>query len=192
MRFRDLSVDLVQRAVLLLVLTAWLMLGPVSSASAARDSDSYDGNIYALYAGNGSLVPPASTLADSLESSRTAVIVYYLDDSADCKRFAPVVSELQRLWTRTIDLMPLTIDPLQGRSPDGAGDPASYWNGRIPQVVVIGPDGRVVFDRDGQVPLDAINAAISEATGLPAPEMRTTNPEGSFNEVNMEVEVSAS
>ena len=67
------------------------------------NSDSYDGNIYALYAGNGSLVPPASTLEESLAEGRTAVIVYYLDDSAVSKRFAPVVSELQRLWGRSID-----------------------------------------------------------------------------------------
>jgi hypothetical protein len=161
----------------------------VSPAAAARDSDSYDGNIYALYAGNGSLVPPVTTLADTLESGRTGVIVFYLDDSADCKRFAPVVSELQRLWTRSIDLMPLNIDPLQGREANGPSDPASYWNGTIPQVVVIAPDGRVVLDRDGQVPLQMINTAISEATGLPAPDERSINPGGTFNEVNIEVEV---
>ena len=68
-----------------------------------------------------------------------------------------------------------------------ADDPARYWNGRIPQVVVIAPDGRVVLDQDGQVPLAEINAAIAEATGLPAPELPAINPEGRFNEVNIEV-----
>ena len=33
-----------------------------AAAFAARDTNSYDGNIYALYAGNGSLVPPRTTL----------------------------------------------------------------------------------------------------------------------------------
>ena len=160
----------------------------VSPVAAARDSNSYDGNIYALYAGNGSLVPPAGTLADALADGRTSVLVFYLDDSADCKRFAPVVSELQRLWLRNIELLPLNIDPLQGREPDGPNDPATYWKGQIPQVVVIGPDGSVLLDRAGQVPLDAINAAISDATGRPAPELGAVNPGGNFNEVNMEVE----
>jgi len=159
----------------------------VSPADAIRDTDSYDGNIYALYAGNGSLVPPANTLEDSLEAGRTAVIVYYLDDSAVSKRFAPVVSELQRIWTRTIDLMPLSTDPLQNRNSGAATDPATYWRGTIPQVVVIGPDGRVVFDQDGQVPLQTINEAISSATGLPAPDLSQIDPGGSFNEVNIEV-----
>ena len=64
----------------------------VAPAQAVLNDDRYDGNIYALYAGNGSLVPPANPLSDSLEQGRTAVIVYYLDDSAVSKRFAPVVS----------------------------------------------------------------------------------------------------
>ena len=159
----------------------------VSPAQAILNDDNYDGNLYALYAGNGSLVPPANTLEDTLADQRTAVIVYYLDDSAVSKRFAPVVSELQRLWGRGIDLLPLTIDPLQGRQPTGAADPASYWRGQIPQVVVIDPNGEVVFDQEGQVSLGSINDAISRATGLPAPELPAINQEGSFNEVNIEV-----
>ena len=159
----------------------------VAPAAAILNSDSYDGNIYALYAGNGSLVPPAVTLAQSLEEGRTAVIVYYLDDSAVSKRFAPVVSELQRLWGRNVDLLPLTTDPLQGRESNGPNDPATYWSGSIPQVVVIGPDGRVVFDQEGQVPLNQINEAISKATGLPAPDPGRVDQAGSFNEVNIEV-----
>ena len=159
----------------------------VSPAQAVLNDDNYDGNIYALYAGNGSLVPPANTLEDTLADQRTAVIVYYLDDSAVSKRFAPVVSELQRLWGRGIDLLPLTIDPLQGRQPTGAADPASYWRGQIPQVGVIDPNGEVVFDQEGQVSLGSINDAISRATGLPAPELPAINQEGSFNEVNIEV-----
>ena len=167
---------------LLLSLSVALLL-LVRPAHAVLNDDSYDGNIYALYAGNGSLVPPTSTLQESRAANRTS-----LDASAVSKRFAPVVSELQRLWTRSIDLLPLTTDELQGREGEAAvDDPARYWNGRIPQVVVIAPDGRVVLDQDGQVPLASINAAIAEATGLPAPELPAINPEGRFNEVNIEV-----
>ena len=159
----------------------------VAPAQAVLNDDRYDGNIYALYAGNGSLVPPANPLSDSLDQGRTAVIIYYLDDSAVSKRFAPVVSELQRLWGRSIDLLPLTIDPLQGREATGPADPASYWHGSIPQVVVIGPDGKVMFDQEGQVLLSDINVAISQATGIPAPDVPSLDQEGSFNEVNIEV-----
>ena len=170
-----------------LITVSIALLLHVAPAAAVLNSDSYDGNIYALYAGNGSLVPPANTLEESLAEGRTAVIVYYLDDSAVSKRFAPVVSELQRLWGRSIDLLPLSTDPLQGRETLGAGDPATYWSGTIPQVVVIGTDGRIVFDQNGQVSLAEINDAISASTGLPAPKLGRIDQEGSFNEVNIEV-----
>ena len=153
---------------------------------AARDTDSYDGNIFALYAGNGSLVPPATTLAESQAAGRTSVLVYYLDDSSTSKAFAPVVSELQRLWGRSVDLMPLTTDALQDRATTGSNDPASYWHGHIPQVVVIDGAGSVLLDEEGQVPLKAINAAISQATGIAAPEGESTTL--SFNELNTEVQ----
>lgn len=77
------------------VLSLMLLAMP---AMAIRETDSYDGNIFALYAGNGSLVPPAVSLADSRLAGRTSVIVYYLDDSRTSKAFSPAVSELQRLW----------------------------------------------------------------------------------------------
>ena len=91
------------------VLSLILMVLP---AQAIRETDSYDGNIFALYAGNGSLVPPAVTLADSQQAGRTSVIVYYLDDSRTSKAFSPAVSELQRLWGNSVDLLPLTTDAL--------------------------------------------------------------------------------
>ena len=41
----------------------------VAPAQAVLNDDRYDGNIYALYAGNGFLVPPANPLSDSLEQA---------------------------------------------------------------------------------------------------------------------------
>ena len=154
-------------------------------AQAIRETDSYDGNIFALYAGNGSLVPPAVTLADSQRAGRTSVIVYYLDDSRTSKAFSPAVSELQRLWGNSVDLLPLTTDALQGRATNDRTDPAHYWHGIVPQVVVINGDGQLLLDEEGQVPLEQINAAISEATGLPAPQGESMSL--SFNELNTEV-----
>lgn len=158
-----------------------------AAAQASLDNDRYDGNIFALYAGNGSLVPPRGTLAQALAEHRTAVLVFYLDDSSVSKRFAPTVSELQRLWGNQVELMPLVTDPLQERPDTGATDPAHYWKGEIPQVVVIDSQGRVRFDRSGQVEVDAISEAISEATGLPLPQGGSSSGRLSFNELNSEV-----
>ena len=157
------------------------------AAFAALDDDRYDGNIFALYAGNGSLVPPRNSLAESRAAGRVAVIVYYLDDNAASKRFAPVVSELQRHWLNAIELIPLVTDPLQNRAINGDDDPARYWKGTIPQVVVIEPGGRVVFDAQGAVDIGRIDAAISKATGIPLPENQPGSELQSFNELNREV-----
>jgi hypothetical protein len=173
---------------LLLSLLLALTLLP-AAAYAARDTNSYDGNIYALYAGNGSLVPPRSTLAQALEAHRTAVVVYYLDDASASKRFAAVVSELQRVWGNSVELIPIATDPLQNRRETGAGDPAHYWTGRVPQVVVIDPQGQVVLDATGQVDIGTINRAVSQATGIALLEGQgNSGTTVSFNELNSEVQ----
>lgn len=176
---------------LALVLVTLLLVG-APPAFASLENDHYDGNIFALYAGNGSLVPPRSSLAGALEAQRVTVVVYYLDDSSVSKRFAPVVSELQRLWGNSIELIPLVTDPLgRGDAKQAAklpvGDPARYWKGLIPQVVVFDREGQVVFDASGQVEVDAINAAVSKATGLPLPALSGSGSTRSFNELNSEV-----
>lgn len=179
-----------RRLPLLLGLLLCLLIGwggLAGPAAAALEDDRYDGNIFALYAGNGSLVPPRNSLAEAMAAGRVSVIVYYLDDSAASKRFAPVVSELQRHWGNAIELIPLVTDPLQNRRDEGPQDPAHYWTGKIPQVVVLNSRAKVVFDASGAVPIDRIDQAISKATGIPLPEGMGESGLESFNELNREV-----
>ena len=170
-----------------LVLVLLIATAGVSPALAALNTNSYDGNIYALYAGNGSLVPPRSSLEQAMADHRAAVVVYYLDDSADSKQFSPVLNELQRLWGRSVELIPLTTDALQNRPETGLTDPAHYWNGQIPQVVVFDPQGKVILDGSGQVDVDSINAALTRATGLDPTAGAGASTTRSFNELNSEV-----
>ncbi len=153
-------------------------------AIASRETDSYDGNIYFLYGANGSLVPPSSTLSESLAKKRTSVIIYYLDDSASSKAFAPSVSALQLLWGPTIDLIPIATDELQNQDSNNPEDPSYYWSGVIPQVLVIDGEGKVQLDEEGQVNLETINQAISTATGKEKPPFTVSLK--SFNEYNSE------
>jgi hypothetical protein len=174
------------RAKSVVVLTFFLvaLLAWPTGAMASLENDHYDGNIFALYAGNGSLVPPRLTLAEALNDHRVTLLVYYLDDSAVSKRFAGVVSELQRVWGNSIELMPLVTDPLQGREDRGPTDPLHYWRGVVPQVVVLGQEGQVMLDAPGQVEIDTIHAALSRATGLPLPPSSSERRMTSFNELN--------
>ncbi len=171
---------LLAAVLLLLALLAW-----PATARASLDNDRYDGNIFALYAGNGSLVPPRLSLAEALEEHRVSVLVYYLDDSAVSKQFAGVVSELQRVWGGAIELLPLVTDPLQGRADTGPTDPLHYWRGSIPEVVVLDGESRVVYRGAGQVELAGLHRALSQATGIPLPPgLDEDRPAVSFNELN--------
>ena len=156
----------------------------ITPANAARDTNSYDGNIYPIYAGNGSLVPPPNTLENSLKNERTSVIVFYLDDSATSKAFAPVVSGIKLLWSSAVDLLPLTTDELQKENSSDPKEPSYYWHGNIPQVVILDGQGNVLLDEEGQVSIDNINNAISKGTGIDIPEFDITIK--SFNEYNSE------
>ena len=127
---------------LFLLITIFII--SINPVYAARDTNSFDGNIFPIYAGNGSLVPPKSTIEDSLKDKRTIVIIYYLDDSANSKEFAPVVSGLKLLWKSQIDLIPLTTDDFHGEITEDITNPAHYWHGKIPQVVVLNGEGEII------------------------------------------------
>ena len=172
--------------ILLRVLSSLLILLIISvnPVLSARDTDSYDGNIYPIYAGNGSLVPPPSTLSESLKNERTSVLVFYLDDSSTSKQFAPVVSGIKLLWSSSVDLIPLSIDELDNDDEKTFEDPGYYWHGKIPQTVIIDGKGNVLLDQEGQVSFDDINDAITIGTGLKKPDFDLTVK--SFNEYNSE------
>ena len=155
-----------------------------SPTFAALDNDDYEGNIFTIVTGNGALVPPSTTLSESLNNKRTAVLVFYLDDSRTSKQFAPVVSGIKLLWPSQIDLIPLTTDELQNKLTNDPKDPAYYWKGKIPQVVVLNGEGQVILSEEGQVPIETINQAISKATGLETPKFTVSIK--SFNEYNSE------
>jgi len=175
-------------ALALSLLAAFTVLSSsVPAAEAARDTNSYDGNIYALYAGNGSLVPPRSTLADAMAEHRPIVLGYFLDDSAASKQYAVVFNELQRLWGRSVELILLSTDPLQNRDTHGPTDPATYWKGVIPQVVVFNTEGKPVLDEAGPVSIDAINAALTEVTGLKPQGDVKLSLSREVNELNSEI-----
>jgi len=59
-------------------------------------------------------------------------------------------NELQRLWGRSVELIPLTTDALQNRQETGRTDPAHYWKGDIPRWWCFDPTVNVVFDDSGQ------------------------------------------
>jgi hypothetical protein len=150
-------------------------------ANASRDTNSYDGNIFPIYAGNGAIVPPQTTLEESLKNQRVSVLFFYLDDSSDSKAMAPVISGLDLIWRNNIDLIALTTDELQSDKSKST-QPNYYWNGLIPQTIILDSNGEVKFDRNGMVNIDDLNKIIGELKGIDIGDSKFSVE--SFNEYN--------
>ena len=152
-------------------------------ANASRDNNSYDGNIFPIYAGNGAIVPPQTTLEESLKNQRVSVLFFYLDDSSDSKAMAPVISGLDLIWRNNIDLIALTTDELQSdKSKLKLNEPNYYWNGLIPQTIILDSNGEVKFDMNGMVNIDDLNKIIGELKGIDIGDSKFSVE--SFNEYN--------
>ena len=163
---------------LLLISILFFLNSPVN---ALRTTDSYDGNIFPIYAGNGSIVPPQTSLKESLENKRISVLFFYLDDSADSKALVPIISGLDLIWRNNIDIIALTTDELQGKEFKDTEEEGYYWNGYIPQTVLIDDEGNVKFNKNGLIDIDEINKIIAKIKGI---DIDTTFSVESFNEYN--------
>ena len=164
------------------ILIALIFLSPYK-ANASRDSNSYDGNIFPIYAGNGAIVPPQTTLEESLKNRRVSVLFFYLDDSSDSKAMAPIISGLDLIWRNNIDLIALTTDEFQSDTiATDSNQPNFYWNGLIPQTIILNGNGEVEFDKNGMVSIDELNKVIGELKGIDINE--TSFSVESFNEYN--------
>ncbi len=175
------------RGLAIAVLCLGLLMGQSSPAHASLNDDGFDGNIFALYAGNGSLVPPRVTLADSFKRQRPAILFFYLDDSRDSKQYASVVSQLQAFYGRAADFLPISIDtlPLEG-SPD-LKDPAHYYKGFVPQTVIIDQNGKVVFDQSGVLALESVDDVLRKVFDLLPRSESVELKRRPLNEINIEI-----
>jgi len=149
----------------LLILGCLFILGMPSAIAGIKD-DRFDGNIFVLYAGNGSLVPPKVTLAASLEQKKPVLLVFYVDDSSDCKQYAPVVSRLQAFYGRAATFIPINVDAIVTKSSYKPSEPGYYYKGVVPQVLVFNQSGEVVLNEIGQVPFEQVDDTFREVFDL--------------------------
>lgn len=170
------------------VITA-LLLFFAPSAIAALDDDRYDGNIFALYAGNGSLVPPRVSLAESMRGDKPSLLVFYLEDSKDCKAFSITVSELQRYYGRVASFIPINVDMLADKEDFSPTEAGYYYRGLVPQTVIIDQEGEVTFDEVGQISFETIDDAFREVFDLlPRSQSEKLKKRQPINDINVGLE----
>lgn len=181
---RPLSLKAMISGVLILLGTFWVATAP---AWASLEDDRFDGNIFALYAGNGSLVPAKFSLEQSLKQDKPTLLVLYLEDSSDCKIFSPTVSALQSFYSRVANFVPINIDSIFPASTYAPTEPGYYYKGLVPQTVLFDASGKVVFDRAGQVPFEEIDDRFREVFDLLPRSESIELKRRSVNEVSTEL-----
>lgn len=166
------------------VLMLTLGTGP---ALANIDDDKFDGNIFALYGGNGSLVPPRVELSQSLKLHKPALLVFFLDDSRDCKVFSITVSQLQEFYGRAADFIPVNIDSIPLDASQTPTEPGYYYRGYVPQTVLINQSGDVVLDEVGLVAFERVDDVFREVFNLLPREKSVELRRKPVNEINSEL-----
>ena len=160
-----------------LMVIAWLSLGGQPAAMAGLTDDNYDGNIFALYAGNGSLVPPKVSLEQSLKYNKPAIVVIYVDDSSDCKKFSSVISQLQAPYGRVTNFIPIMADSIPVKDSYEPTEVGYYFNDAVPQTLVFNAAGELVFNHTGITTYEAIDDVMREVFDLlPRSESAETAP----------------
>ncbi|MCM0591301.1 MAG: thylakoid membrane photosystem I accumulation factor [Gloeotrichia echinulata IR180] len=170
-----------------LVLLACLFIINIPAALAGIKDDNYDGNMFVVYAGNGSLVPPRQTLAQSLAEHRPIFLAFYVDDSSDCKEYAISISRVQEFYGRAAEIIAINVDTIPDQQTYQPTEPGYYYSGELPQVVVFNPSGQVVLNQKGQVPFEAIDDKFREIFDLVPRTESTTLKRRAFNEFSSEL-----
>jgi Thioredoxin-like domain len=156
-------------------------------AGAGIEDDKYDGNVFVLYAGNGSLVPAKISLADSLQAHKPALLVFYIDDSTDCKKYSTVISQLQGYYGKAASFIPVTVDSLDLDQKYPATAAESYYGGTVPQTVVIDKQGKVRLNQVGQISFEKMDDTLREVFDLLPRTDSIELKRRSFNEFNSEL-----
>lgn len=169
----------------LVLIFSYLLAHP---ALAGIEDDKYDGNVFVLYAGNGSLVPAKISLADSLKTNKPALLVFYVDDSTDCKKYSTTISQLQGYYGKAASFIPVTVDSLaldKRKYPNT--EAGYYYGGTVPQTVIIDKKGKVRLNEAGVISFEKVDDVMRDVFELLPRKDSVELKRRSFNEFNSEL-----
>jgi len=172
---------------LMLTMVLTLGLGFSQTAWASIDDDRLDGNIFVVYAGNGSLVPPRLNLTESFARKLPVILVYYLDDNSDCKQYAFIVSRLQEFYGRAASIVPVSVDSILPKSSYKKNEPGYYYQGVIPQTVILDQKGKMIFNGKGQIKFEVMDDILRDLFNLLPRSQSVQLKQKTFNEFNSEL-----
>ena len=175
------------RLVVVILFCLSLLIIQPTTTLADINNDRYDGNIFVVYAGNGSLVPSKLTLKQSFERKLPVILVYYLDDNSDSKQFAFIVSRFQEFYGRAASIIPVNVDTIRPQDQDQIDEVGYYYQGEIPQTVVLDENRKVVYNGIGQVPFEEVDDVLREVFDLLPRSESVELKRRTFNQFNSEL-----
>jgi hypothetical protein len=159
-----------------------------SMAHATLQDDHFDGNVFALYAGNGSIVPPRVTLAESLKSTRPTLLTFYIEDSSDCKQFSNIVSQLQAYYGKVVEFIPINVDSIPvGMGSYTSQEPGFYYQGKVPQTLIFDASGKKIIDIVGKGTFNEFDDSLRQIFNLFPRTESVELKRRPLNEVNAEL-----
>ncbi|AFZ60588.1 thylakoid membrane photosystem I accumulation factor [Anabaena cylindrica FACHB-243] len=170
-----------------LLLMICVFITSMQPALAGMKDDRYEGNIFVVFAGNGSLVPPRQTLAQTLAQHKPAILAFYVDDSKDCKQYAVYISQTQAFYGRGAEIIPINVDTIPSKENYEPTEPGYYYSGVVPQVVLFDQSGKVIMNKKGQVPFEEIDDKFREVFDLLPRDQSIEFKQRSFNEYSSEL-----
>lgn len=168
-------------------LVASLCLTGGAPALAGANDDFYDGNIFALYAGNGALVPPRINLPQSLAQKKPTIVFFFVDDSRDCKTSSLPFSQLQAPYGRVANFVPVMADSIPIKDQYETNEPGYYFKGSVPQTVIFDGEGQVRFDSTGELIYEDADDVFREIFDLLPRDQSVQLRRRPSNELNSEL-----
>ncbi|MGK7900019.1 MAG: thylakoid membrane photosystem I accumulation factor [Hormoscilla sp.] len=169
------------------VTLSWMPLLGTPPALAGINDDKFDGNIFALYGGNGSLIPPKVTLAQALKRDKPILLMFYVEDSRDCKQYSTVVSQLQASYGVPADFILIDVDAILPKSTYEPTEPGYYYEGLVPQTLILDSAGKVVFKASGNIPFERVDDAFRKVFDLLPRSESVELRRRPVNEINVEL-----
>ncbi len=127
----------------------WLISFVLLSATAVQaglKDNTYEGNIFVIYGGNGEIIPPRKTLEESLQRKQAVMLIFYVNDSKDCKVYTPIITRLQVEFNREVNFIALNVDALTDLNNSQA---AKYFTGKVPHTVLFDKQGKKIYEFSG-------------------------------------------
>lgn len=158
-----------------------------SPAIAGLTDNRFDGDIFALYASNGSLVPPKYTLEQAFKREKPVLLVLYVDDSSDCKQYSTIVSQLQAFYGRAADFLAVRVDSLKPKANPTKTDEWYYYSGVVPQTVLFNAAGKPVLNEAGILKFEHVDDVFREVFDLLPRSQSVELKRRPLNEINTEL-----